>query len=291
MGSLPVVPIDLMDKTCSKCGQTSEVYKKTPQSGKRHVYSVSTGRSWNGARCPSCVSAYHKSRHSTTTRPATSLPSKRQQLAEAYSRGEIEYDQIHDEINNYVNAILKSRSEIYLAARSIPSIDLQDVIQVGVVEAHQKLQTYDPSRGSQFSTYVFPYVRGRMLDHIRAQSSTSRTRNATMDSIEAMNEQREEQDAASFEVVDEDSDFSNPEPELLDKVCRPCFKKALLKLPDDIQQAVLFRMNGISSHPYATLFGISVTMVSVRIRKGINAINQDLSQNCSRYQLFDPSRF
>ncbi len=62
-----------------------------------------------------------------------------------------------------------------LALRLPNGADYEDVLQAGVLALIGCVDNYDPARGVKFPTYAIPYIRGRMLDHLRATSGGNRS--------------------------------------------------------------------------------------------------------------------
>ncbi|MFK7974650.1 MAG: RNA polymerase sigma factor FliA [Halioglobus sp.] len=56
---------------------------------------------------------------------------------------------------------------LHLIAKLPPSVELDDLLQVGVIGLIQAGSTYDASRGASFSTYAGIRVKGAMLDEVR----------------------------------------------------------------------------------------------------------------------------
>ncbi|MEE4277781.1 MAG: RNA polymerase sigma factor FliA [Halieaceae bacterium] len=55
-----------------------------------------------------------------------------------------------------------------LAARLPAEIELDDLMQVGLIGLLRARESYDPSQGASFATYAGIRIRGAMLDEIRA---------------------------------------------------------------------------------------------------------------------------
>ena len=55
-----------------------------------------------------------------------------------------------------------------LALRMPPSVEVDDLVQVGVIGFLEALERYDPKRNIQFKTYAEIRVRGAMLDYLRS---------------------------------------------------------------------------------------------------------------------------
>lgn len=56
---------------------------------------------------------------------------------------------------------------LHLIAKLPPSVELDDLMQVGVIGLIQAGSSYDASRGASFSTYAGIRVKGAMLDEVR----------------------------------------------------------------------------------------------------------------------------
>lgn len=56
---------------------------------------------------------------------------------------------------------------LHLVARLPPSVELDDLLQVGVIGLIQAGATYDASRGASFATYAGIRIKGAMLDEVR----------------------------------------------------------------------------------------------------------------------------
>lgn len=56
---------------------------------------------------------------------------------------------------------------LHLVARLPPSIELDDLMQVGLIGLIQAGAAYDPSRGASFATYAGIRIKGAMLDEVR----------------------------------------------------------------------------------------------------------------------------
>ncbi|GAB5452992.1 MAG: RNA polymerase sigma factor FliA [Halioglobus sp.] len=56
---------------------------------------------------------------------------------------------------------------LHLVARLPPSIELDDLLQVGVIGLIQASGSFDPTRGARFATYAGIRIKGAMLDEVR----------------------------------------------------------------------------------------------------------------------------
>lgn len=71
-------------------------------------------------------------------------------------------------------ALLK-RIAYHLMARLPASVQVEDLLQAGVVGLLEAARNYDPSQGASFETYAGIRVRGAMLDELRRTDWTPRS--------------------------------------------------------------------------------------------------------------------
>jgi len=64
---------------------------------------------------------------------------------------------------------------MHLVGRLPPSIELDDLLQVGVIGLIQAGATYDHTRGASFATYAGIRIKGAMLDEVRRNDWVPRT--------------------------------------------------------------------------------------------------------------------
>ena len=62
-----------------------------------------------------------------------------------------------------------------LAWRVPPHVDVDDLIQVGIIGLLQSAERYDPQRGVKFQTYANRRIQGAMLDYLRSLDWTPRS--------------------------------------------------------------------------------------------------------------------
>ena len=65
------------------------------------------------------------------------------------------------------NLVLVKRIAYHLASRLPSSVQLDDLIQAGMVGLIEASKHYDPSQGASFETYAGIRIRGAMLDEVR----------------------------------------------------------------------------------------------------------------------------
>ncbi len=103
------------------------------------------------------------------------------------------------------HAPLVKRIAYHLMNRLPPSVQVDDLIQAGMIGLLEADRNYDPSQGASFETYAGIRIRGAMLDEIRRSDWTPRSvhRKARM-VAEAMREIEHNQgrDARDVEVAE-----------------------------------------------------------------------------------------
>ncbi|VAX10854.1 RNA polymerase sigma factor for flagellar operon [hydrothermal vent metagenome] len=82
--------------------------------------------------------------------------------------------QDYDELVNQ-HAPLVKRIAYHLMNRLPPNIQVDDLIQAGMIGLLEAGRNYDPSQGASFATYAGIRIRGAMLDEIRRSDWTPRS--------------------------------------------------------------------------------------------------------------------
>jgi RNA polymerase sigma factor for flagellar operon FliA len=92
----------------------------------------------------------------------------------AYSRvASVGYDTQDDLVAQ--NVSLVKRIAHHLAARLPSSIEIDDLLQSGMIGLLEAASKFDPTRGASFDTYAGIRIRGAMLDDVRKQDWTPRS--------------------------------------------------------------------------------------------------------------------
>lgn len=73
------------------------------------------------------------------------------------------------------NIDLVKRIAHHLAARLPPSVDIDDLTQVGMIGLLEAANNFDSSKGASFHTYAGIRIRGAMLDEVRKLNWTPRS--------------------------------------------------------------------------------------------------------------------
>ncbi len=104
------------------------------------------------------------------------------------------------------HADLVKRIAYHLANRLPPSVQLDDLVQAGMLGLLDAARNYDEGRNASFKTYASIRIRGAMLDEIRKNDWIPRSVHSKAkmlaDAIRAV-ENREGRDARAQEIADE----------------------------------------------------------------------------------------
>lgn len=73
------------------------------------------------------------------------------------------------------NIALVKRIAHHLAARLPSTIDINDLMQAGMIGLLEAARNFDPTRGASFDTYAGIRIRGSMLDEVRKNDWTPRS--------------------------------------------------------------------------------------------------------------------
>lgn len=73
------------------------------------------------------------------------------------------------------NIALVKRIAHHLAARLPATIDINDLMQAGMIGLLEAAKNFDPARGASFDTYAGIRIRGSMLDEVRKNDWTPRS--------------------------------------------------------------------------------------------------------------------
>lgn len=73
------------------------------------------------------------------------------------------------------HAILVKRIASHLAARLPETVEIDDLIQVGLMALLEAARNYSESRGAKFETFASIRIRGAMLDEVRNQNWAPRS--------------------------------------------------------------------------------------------------------------------
>ena len=83
------------------------------------------------------------------------------------------YESHDDRVSGHVSLV--KRIAHHLAARLPESVDINDLMQAGMIGLLEASGNFDNSRGASFETYAGIRIRGAMLDEVRKQDWTPRS--------------------------------------------------------------------------------------------------------------------
>jgi RNA polymerase sigma factor for flagellar operon FliA len=82
------------------------------------------------------------------------------------------------------HASLVKRLAYHLKARLPPSVEVDDLIQAGMIGLLDAVNRYEETHGAQFETYAIQRIRGAMLDELRSSDWLPRSMRQNMRKIE-----------------------------------------------------------------------------------------------------------
>ena len=88
------------------------------------------------------------------------------------------------------NALIKQYQPLvrrlahHMMAKLPPSVEVDDLIQVGLIGLSEALTRYEASQGVQFETFATQRIRGAMLDELRENDWMSRGSRKSQKDIE-----------------------------------------------------------------------------------------------------------
>ena len=87
------------------------------------------------------------------------------------------YDEVHDASEALVMAHLGmvKRVALHLKVRSPPFMELDELMQVGMIGLLEAARAFDPTKGIEFESFALSRVRGAILDEVRQLSYLPRS--------------------------------------------------------------------------------------------------------------------
>ena len=92
-------------------------------------------------------------------------------------------DQKDEMLNKH--AVLVKKLAYQLKAKLPPSVELDDLIQAGMMGLLDAINRYEDTHGAQFETYAAQRIRGSMLDELRSADWLPRSVRKSMREVEA----------------------------------------------------------------------------------------------------------
>ena len=97
-----------------------------------------------------------------------------------------------DELLNQ-HAVLVKKLAYQLKAKLPPSVELDDLVQAGMMGLLDAINRYEDTHGAQFETYAAQRIRGSMLDELRSADWLPRSIRKSMREVETAISQLEQQ--------------------------------------------------------------------------------------------------
>jgi RNA polymerase sigma factor for flagellar operon FliA len=87
------------------------------------------------------------------------------------------YEQVDNRHESLImgHMAMVKRVAVHLKARIPPFMELDELIQVGMVGLIEAARSFDPTKGHEFEHYALSRVRGAILDEVRRQSFLPRS--------------------------------------------------------------------------------------------------------------------
>ncbi len=139
-----------------------------------------------------------------TSATSASAYAQRQTGGQAKSQNDVSGDNLNEVVDRY--ASLVKRIAHHLLLRMPASVQIDDLIQSGMIGLLEAAKKYDVSKGASFETYAGIRIRGSMLDEVRkgdwAPRSVHRKSRKVAEAIKAI-EARTGKDAKDLEIAKE----------------------------------------------------------------------------------------
>ena len=92
-------------------------------------------------------------------------------------------DPVEQRVNDH--APLVKKIAYHMVSKLPPSVEVDDLIQAGLIGLMEAARNYDPTAGAQFETFATQRIRGAMLDELREADWLPRQARKDMRKIEA----------------------------------------------------------------------------------------------------------
>lgn len=146
---------------------------------------------------------------------------------------------------------------------SIPASD-EDMFQTGIIGLLKAINTFDVSKGYQFSTYAFPIVRNEILLSFRKNKKSVKAAFSLDDNVDIGNGES----VSYAEMIADRKDYE--ENTVNSMLAQQIFEKLS---PREQRIFIMFFVEGKTQHEISEALGISQSYIS-RIIKGIGKIKK-----------------
>jgi len=174
--------------------------------------------------------------------------------------------------DNFENVLSVATPYVTSVVSSIPNpipnlVDIDDLVQAGLMGLMTSLNTYSPNMGTTFCTWAHRRIKGSAQDLVRKLNPMSRSRNVIPIPI----------DGTTMEL----EDTSYPQEDVWDFVISPdgsaVLREALRSLTNRQQLIFLMVLNGMKSKQVAMILDISTAKIQQERQTAITALSEMLS--------------
>lgn len=137
----------------------------------------------------------------------SAMPATRGRLSGSYGRGGHAPDTAPDTVLVAEHLELVRRIAHHLAARLPASVDVDDLVQAGVIGLIEASRHYSGDRGARFETYAGIRIRGAMVDELRRGDWAPRSVHRRMREV-----------SAAIRAIEHDSGREAREPEIIERL-------------------------------------------------------------------------
>lgn len=156
-----------------------------------------------------------------------------------------------------------------------PSVELDELINDGVIGLIEALRRYDPTRGVGFSTYAGHRIRGAMLDGLRVRDPLPRRIRRAQKAEQSGSQNQATGFGIQFHELEDalmipEDEANGPEARVLEEELLYELHCGLLELPPRDRQVLLLRMGrGMTLRAVAMQLDLSITRIAEIQTRGI----------------------
>lgn len=164
-----------------------------------------------------------------------------------------------------------------------PSVELDELINDGVIGLIEAMRRYDPTRGVGFSTYAAHRIRGAMLDGLRARDPLPRRIRRAQKAEQSSSRNQAAGCGIQFHDLEDalmipEDEASGPEARVLEEELQYELHCGLLELPPRDRQVLLLRMGrGMTLRAVAMQLELSITRIAEIQTRGIVRLRRFLA--------------
>ena len=164
-----------------------------------------------------------------------------------------------------------------------PSVELDELINDGVIGLIEAMKRYDPTRGVGFSTYAGHRIRGAMLDGLRVRDPLPRRVRRAQKAEQCSSRNQAVGNGIQFHELEDalmipEDEACGPESRVLEEELLHELHCGMLELPPRDRQVLLLRMGrGMTLRAVATQLELSITRIAEIQTRGIVRLRRFLA--------------